>query len=188
MARVRELRFLSICLTVPLIAGVLSGCGGKKGPAKPKVYYVTGKLTMDGQPFGPIILLLHSTNATHSGPLIRGDSDDKGKLKFSTNKLGDGAPEGEYKVSFPANPLGVEAKTVPEVYQTHQLSPLTVKIEPKRKNEITIALDSKAETPTAKAEREAIEAYKKKFPHWKPKEKPKVEKPDRPKIDPKKLR
>ncbi len=175
-------------LAIALSALVVLGCGGSKGPKPLPVYRVTGKLTMDGQPFGPIILLLHSTDTVKSGPLIRGDSDEKGNLKFSTNKLGDGAPAGDYKVSFPPNPLGVETKTVPEVYTTHLFSPLTVKIEPKKKNEITIALDSKAETPTQKAEREAIEAYKKKFPNWKPKEKPKVEQPSRPKMDVNKLK
>lgn len=124
------------------------GCG-LGGPKRPGTQEVEGKLTLDGAPFGPALVTLTPTHA--GGFSVAGEADAQGKLTFTTNKKGDGAPVGEYKVTLPPDPLGRAPKPIPLVYQKADSTPLTVKIEAK-KNSVQIALESKvkdAATPGA---------------------------------------
>lgn len=175
-----------VCLIVLLLL-VLVGCGGsKKGIQKLRAYPVKGTLTMDGQPFGPIILVLKSQD--DKGPIIGGEADEKGALKFTTNRIGDGAPAGEYKVYFPKDPYGRETKKVPEIYQDPRTTPLTAKVESK-KTELKLALDSKAELPSTAFADPTIMPIKRKLPKGvKEKEKSETEKPRPSQLDPKLIR
>jgi hypothetical protein len=102
---------------------------------------VEGKLTLDGQPFGPALVMLQSTDP--KGPVVVGEADEQGNLKFHSTRAGDGAPQGTYKLVLPPDPLSRAPKPIPKMYQSPGTSPIDVKIEPK-KNTITAALDSKA--------------------------------------------
>ncbi len=122
-----------------LLMGFLAGCGGSKGPKKEVAHPIKATLTLDGQPFGPLFLMLHSTKL--NGPMIAGMADEKGNVKFTTNKPGDGAPAGEYKLVVFQDPKSRAVKAVPDAYREANMSPTTVNVEAK-KNELTFAIES----------------------------------------------
>jgi hypothetical protein len=72
------------------------GCGGTKGN-----YPVSGKVTVDGKPVTEGIILFTSSNRSANGSL-KAD----GSFTLGTEKEGDGALPGQYKISFSGNCLG----------------------------------------------------------------------------------
>lgn len=136
------------CLALLILYLSCAGCG-LGGSKRPATQVVEGKLTLDGASFGPALVAL--TPIQEKGFAVGGEADAQGNLSFTTNKRGDGAPVGEYKVTLPPDPLNRAPKPIPLVYQKADSTPITVKIEAK-KNTIQIALDSKvkdASTPGA---------------------------------------
>lgn len=143
-------------LALILATLVCLGCGGGKG--RPKTYPVEGKLTLDGQPFGPALVMLQSTDLK-SGPIVVGEADPQGNLKFNSARMGDGAPAGEYKFVVPPDPMSRAPKPVPKIYESANTSPITIKIEPK-KNTISPALESNAVDTTTPGARYIAPAKK----------------------------
>jgi len=76
---------------------MLSGCGGTpEGNAdRPKVYPVTGVVTLDGNPLEGATVTFSSGSAAPSG---FGKSDASGKFSLTTFDANDGAPAGSYQV------------------------------------------------------------------------------------------
>ena len=94
-------QFLVVALAVGWMSCVV-GCSSKEG-AIPTIP-VDGKVTVDGKdPAGPFMLVL--TPETAGVPTINGMVKADGSFKLTTNKPGDGAPEGSYKVSAGPDPL-----------------------------------------------------------------------------------
>lgn len=124
---------------------ILSGCGGS---GKLDVYPVKGKLTLDGEPFGPTSILLAPTtppslndpNSTHSAA---GKVDASGNITFSTYEPGDGVPAGEYRVVVGMD-FADPPKPFPQIYRDTVKSPLIVKVEPAPDGNVEIKMDSKA--------------------------------------------
>lgn len=128
-------------LMVFLVLCVLPGCSRD---SRPSPYPIKASVTMDGKPIGPLFVMLYST--TPGSYMIAGTADDKGELRFTTTKAGDGAPAGEYKLVVPAVPLSKTSQEVPEVYRNVGTTPLTFTVE-ESKNEFQVALDSTAKLP-----------------------------------------
>jgi hypothetical protein len=166
------------------LLNAIVGCGGSKGGTKERIYPIKATLTLDGQPIGPMFVMLHSTKP--NGPMIAGETDEKGNIRFTTNRVGDGAPEGEYKLEIPKDPLGRAVTPVPDVYRDFRTTPLTVKVEPK-KNELKFALDSKAELSAGDSADPTMGNFKKPKPVPGRKVK-QPEPPPVPKVDPKLVR
>ena len=88
-------------LGVFLVAGLLSfslGCGGDAGPPKPKLYSVTGKLTLAGKPLADCKIqfvmvgkpgVAYNGNAGVDGSFTLADPQDAARL---------GAEPGKYKI------------------------------------------------------------------------------------------
>jgi hypothetical protein len=75
------------------------GCG--TGDGKRKVYPVTGKVRVDGQPAKDAFLIFYPTDTTDAGaPKPTAVADEQGNLIVTTYVTGDGAPAGEYKVGI----------------------------------------------------------------------------------------
>ena len=93
----------SVCLSLAigfLTAGFV-GCGPKH-PNEKQVFKVQGIVTVDGAPVPEIQVALHPvTPANDDRPTFpQGFTDAEGKIRISTYAEGDGAPGGEYKVTF----------------------------------------------------------------------------------------
>ncbi len=95
-----------------LIAMGLSGCG-KSGDTRSRLPTtpVSGKLHVDGQPFGPCIVYLaaaqNEADPKRATPTVTGRVQADGSFQLSTYEPGDGAPAGTYHVS-----LGGEASSM----------------------------------------------------------------------------
>ena len=79
----------------------LGACGGHKGYRKP-TFPVTGTVYVDGQPADQLQVTLHDVKGMDSKhpTLSSAYTDTEGKFTLNTYGIGDGVPEGEYKVTF----------------------------------------------------------------------------------------
>lgn len=123
-----------------MLVVLLTGCGGKKGPPRQKIYYVTGTFTVDQQPYGPARLMLYPVDK--SLPWVHVEVDQKGAFTCSTYSKSDGAPAGEYKVTVSDAP---KDQPLPQVYRMEVTTDAIVKFEKKRNTKMTIDLNSKAD-------------------------------------------
>ena len=87
---------------------LMPGCGHARSdeefldrvlPDRPPVVPVAGVVTVDGQPAKGILVELHDPEA-EDGIEPRGFTDDSGAFQLTTYNTGDGAPPGEYTVTF----------------------------------------------------------------------------------------
>ncbi|NLX56342.1 MAG: carboxypeptidase regulatory-like domain-containing protein [Planctomycetaceae bacterium] len=79
-------------LVVPMVAGLLClpGCGSSVGAVS-----VTGTVTLDGEPVeGASVVFVPEGK----GRMASGKTDSSGQFKLTTQKVGDGAVPGKYKV------------------------------------------------------------------------------------------
>ena len=70
-------------------------------------YPITGEVHVDGQPAADLAVTFHNVNGmdTAEPTLTATRTDENGKFSASTYDAGDGAPEGEYSVTFEWNKL-----------------------------------------------------------------------------------
>jgi len=101
-----------LCVLAPLL---LVGCGGEgkddlskerleamSGSQLKDTSPVSGVVTVDGAPTGDVFVYLH---ANGEGPSVATAKTDKeGKFAFATYLPGDGAPVGDYTVTFKLMP------------------------------------------------------------------------------------
>lgn len=116
------------------------GCG----ESLPPVYPVNAVVRMDGEPFGPCSILL--TPVATSGPGGRssaGAVDQTGKVNFTTFKVGDGVPAGEYKVTVRSALTAAPPKPIPSTYQSDAKTPLRATVSASGANEVAFDLESK---------------------------------------------
>ena len=90
--------------TATMAAFVLTtiGCSEKKYPNEKQVFKIKGTVTVDGTPTADIQVALHDK----AGPddkqptYPQGFTDAEGNIRISTYEEGDGAPAGDYAVTF----------------------------------------------------------------------------------------
>ena len=97
-------RATSCLLFVCLFA---AGCGKPANPNDKPVFPVTGTVMVDGQPADGLRIDLHdvSIEPNPNNPIANFTSssamtDKDGKFQVSTYNYGDGAPDGEYELTF----------------------------------------------------------------------------------------
>lgn len=77
---------------------LFSGCG--KSDRIP-TYKVTGKVLVDGKPAKHVILKFHPRKQDSEKPYVpNGLTDESGNFSLATYEKGDGAPAGDYDVTF----------------------------------------------------------------------------------------
>ncbi len=86
-------RVVSFCV-IALVSSALIGCGDDG----PRIVPVNGVVTFKGKPIGQINVMF--VPADGQGRIAEGTSDGSGKFSLQTERPGDGAMMGEYKVSF----------------------------------------------------------------------------------------
>jgi hypothetical protein len=75
-----------------LLAG--SGCGS----GRPKLYKVTGKVTLDGQPLGGAVVQFMPADPASGLEMARGTTGADGVYNLTTYNTNDGAMEGDYRI------------------------------------------------------------------------------------------
>lgn len=90
-----------------LVVGLMftCGCGGSTEPDKLPLVKVSGKLLVDGKPFGPALLQLMVAPANPKVPVINGYVKQDGTFELQTYAPGDGAPEGNYSIVLAMDPM-----------------------------------------------------------------------------------
>ena len=86
---------------VGFLAFTTVGCGNKH-PNEKQVFKIKGIVTVDGKPVSDIQVALHDkAGPDNKKPTYpQGFTDAEGKIRISTYEEGDGAPGGEYNVTF----------------------------------------------------------------------------------------
>lgn len=99
-------RFATVSL---LVLAASAGCGPSDDRVKLPTVPIDGVLMVDGKPFGPARLTLSPVPADGSRPVVAGEVAEDGKVRLSTYSTADeepdGAPPGDYQVSFGMNAL-----------------------------------------------------------------------------------
>src|SRR5262245_41463518 len=91
-------RCASLLLGLFFLGGLLTGCG-KKGWLE--TYPVKGTVLVDGKPAKEVSVLFHPKQEVGNRPYVpSGKTDEKGEFALSSFVEGDGAPAGEYDVTF----------------------------------------------------------------------------------------
>jgi hypothetical protein len=125
----------SVALT-GLMSLALTGCGGE---SLPPTYPITAVVRMDGQPFGPCMVMLHPT-AGSTGRAAVGVVSADGKVEFTSFKKGDGATAGEYKVTVRSHVSGAPPKPIPADFQSEAKTTLRITVAATGTNEAAFDL------------------------------------------------
>lgn len=90
--------FQKLCLALSIV--ILVGCTPKSN--EKEVFKITGSVMVDGSPIEGIQISLQDVAGpdTNNPSLTQGTTDAQGNVLISTYAEGDGAPAGEYKVTF----------------------------------------------------------------------------------------
>ena len=99
------------CIGIALLTAVLAGCQQQRSGEKP-VYRIGGVIRVDGVPQEGVQVILHDQAGidTDQPTFPNGYTDAAGRPVISTYANGDGAPVGEYRVTFfwgQVNPLSM---------------------------------------------------------------------------------
>lgn len=124
------------------LALILTGCGGAP---RPEMGYVSGTITMDGQPLHGVIVVMKPEN----GRMAVAMTDSKGYYDIEYIKGEKGTKLGPTTVSFewPTSPIG-PTKPIPSKYTAAKSE---AKLDVKKGRQ-TFNLDLKSETETAAAQ------------------------------------
>jgi len=78
-----------------------AGCG-ESHPNEKQVFKILGKVTVDGKAVGELQVALHDASGpdTKQPTYPQGFTNPDGTIRISTYEEGDGAPAGEYNVTF----------------------------------------------------------------------------------------
>lgn len=135
-------RRLSLCGVVVIACGLL-GCG-ESHPNEKQAYKVKGTVTVDGKPTADIQIAFHDVvgpdNKQPTYP--QGFTDAEGHLRVSTYADGDGAPAGEYKVTFAWQEYNLMARSfsgpdkLKNRYSDPKTTPITLKVGPDQTNDL----------------------------------------------------
>ena len=93
-------RLLALSTVVLFVCGAI-GCGDKH-PNEKQVFKIKGIVTVDGKPQTDIQIALHDkAGPDNKQPTYpQGFTDAEGNIRISTYEEGDGAPAGDYNVTF----------------------------------------------------------------------------------------
>lgn len=142
------LRAGGLLMVAGSMLGMLSACGGNKGP---KLYPVKGSVRINGAPAKDVNIVFIPDAAPEAGTTPLSPSavtEEDGSFRLMSFKPGDGAPAGDYKVTviYPMNRFNKHQSGIDrlrEKFSNPKTSGLTAKVEAKN-NELP-PLDLKAD-------------------------------------------
>jgi hypothetical protein len=134
-------RAIGGAICAALLSAVV-GCGSSENAAWLPVFPASGTVSVDGRPPAGAFVVLHPKAGYQRAPdgeLVRphGIVREDGTFELTSYKTGDGAPVGEYVVTFelrkvvtyPSGDAGPGPNLIPSKYAKPNTSPVTVKIE-----------------------------------------------------------
>jgi hypothetical protein len=136
--------------SVAVLAAVLLLSGTGCGSGKPKIYKVTGKVTLDGQPLAGAFLQFMPADPATGLEMATGTSGGDGVYNLTTYNTNDGAMEGDYKVlvtrkvksaDTPAGNGAMDPKAMQNMFEKRTKESFQGKNKPPAKNETEIHKD-----------------------------------------------
>jgi len=131
----RSPRFVACCALAASAALLLSSCGSdNKFPTHP----VSGRVLVKGQALADVMIALHPLDeAKYKTERPVAYTDKEGNFKLTTYSHGDGAPEGEYKLTVMMRPNDGEGgdqptskKKIDWKYARPNTTPLKATVKP----------------------------------------------------------
>ena len=142
MIRVRW-SLASPCMTLALVILSFPGCSDPR-PNEKQVYKIEGTVSVDGKTVGEIQVALHDTagpdNKQPTYP--QGFTNQDGTIRISTYAEGDGAPKGEYKVTFGWQEYNVMSRSysgpdkLNKKYSDPKTTPFSLSLGPGKSNSL----------------------------------------------------
>lgn len=98
----RVLNWPVVLLSLICATPLLTGCNdpGPQGGPRVVTVPITGIVHVDGKPVGGLLVKCHPVGEAAVPTSVSGYTDETGKFSIGTYESGDGAPEGEYAVTF----------------------------------------------------------------------------------------
>jgi len=135
-------------LTLILALLVCNGCFKDNRPkGLPRLYPVTLTITMDGQPLGEAIVMLHAENEADAKWTVASQTDADGKAIIATHGQFRGAPAGKFKVCVSKVEALDDLRGRPQVkdyvdpiFAVHESTPLEIEVSPKGATNITLSV------------------------------------------------
>lgn len=115
------------------IGFMFSGCNSRPSYQEADVFPVSGSVSVDGKPAAGVVIVFHpqtDTGMTKGNKPFTTSGED-GTFEVTTYTTGDGAPIGEYIVTFiwPENPRGPSQDRLKGRYAKPELSQITVTVQ-----------------------------------------------------------
>jgi hypothetical protein len=85
---------------VVIATSLFAGCSGNSAPVAPATSPVTGKVTLKGKPAAGIVVTFHSQPASTQPYQPIAESAKDGSFTVRTGPGGNGAPPGDYVITF----------------------------------------------------------------------------------------
>lgn len=97
-----------LCVSLVL----LSGCRdeGPRGGPRIETFPITGQVTVDGNPTETLLVVANPVGKAAVPTTISSFTDKEGKFSISTYESDDGAPEGDYKLTFKWGQWGMNGR------------------------------------------------------------------------------
>ena len=124
-----------------VIVVAVSGCASRDPLARVELAKTTGKVVWANHPVQGLLVVLHPADGSPQKTPVQptGFVQEDGSFAITCYELADGAPPGEYVVTFREAPRPDGSKPLklpPAKYRDPKHSPLKVTIEGKRTNEL----------------------------------------------------
>ena len=115
------------------LALLCNGCGSApKDPNRKPVVRVAGKVLVDGKPVKDVRVEFHSADPTHIDNVeSSGKTDAYGAFRMMTYATGDGAPKGDYVVTFELKAGNYEPDQLKNLYNDPKTSTFKVTVADK---------------------------------------------------------
>ncbi|QDV59367.1 DUF4198 domain-containing protein [Rosistilla oblonga] len=130
---------LALC-SLPLLVG----CGQQQFPGEQPVFPIEGVVTVDGKPVENIQIALHPAGDLNAEKPFypQGFTDAEGNVKVSTYADGDGAPAGDYRVTFVLKEYNLLSRSftgpnrLSAQYADSAKTPITLSVGPDQSNDL----------------------------------------------------
>ncbi len=121
-----------------------TGCPAKNNSNEKQVFKIKGTVTVDGTPTPGIQIALHDkAGLDKQQPTFpQGFTDDNGNIRISTYEDGDGAPAGDYNVTFALQEFNLVARAyagpdkLNKKYSDPKKTPFSVTLGPGQPNDL----------------------------------------------------
>ena len=133
-----------VCAVVGISLLAATGCPAQNERNEKQVFKIKGTVTVDGTPTPDIQIALHDKAGldTQQPTFPQGFTDAEGNIRISTYEEGDGAPAGEYSVTFALQEFNLMSRSyagpdkLKKKYSDPKNTPFSITLGPDQPNDL----------------------------------------------------